>query len=96
MYGFHVTMTILDDERAAFEALMNALAAEVKANEPGNLAYHILRDRSQPTTYRIVEIYASKEAFKQHLSADYVQQANSKVTKILNGPAQAVAVDVLA
>jgi quinol monooxygenase YgiN len=95
MYGFLVTMTILENERAAFEDSMNALAAAVKANEPGNLAYHILRDRTQPTKYRILEIYASKEAFRQHLSADYVQHANSQMNKILHGAPEVEALDVL-
>jgi len=96
MYSLFVTMMVLDDERAAFEELMKALAAAVKANEPGNLGYHVLRSRAQPAKYRVVEIYASKEAFKQHLSADYVLVANSKVLKTLSCAPEVEAVDVLA
>jgi quinol monooxygenase YgiN len=96
MYGIFATMTILDEEQEAFEALMSALAAAVRANEPGNLSYHILRSRTQPTAYRIVEIYESKEAFKRHLSASHVRDANSKVLRTLKGAPQIEVVEVLA
>jgi quinol monooxygenase YgiN len=96
MYGVIVTMTVRDGERDAFEDLVKGLAAAVKAQEPGNLSYHILRSRTEPSNYRIVEIYASKEAFKLHLGADYVRNANSQVLKTLTGTPEAEVLEVVA
>ena len=46
MYSIIVTMTVRDDRHGEFEVLIKALAAAVRANEPGNLAYGVLRSRS--------------------------------------------------
>jgi quinol monooxygenase YgiN len=96
MYSIIVTMTVRDDRLGEFEVLVKALAAAVKANEPGNLAYRVLRSRSAPSKYRIVEIYQSKEAFKLHLAADYVRQANPEVLKTLVGAPEAEVAEVIA
>ena len=96
MYGVVVTMIVGDDQRDAFEDLVKGLAAAVKAHEPGNLSYHILRSRTEPTHYRIVEIYVSKEAFKLHLGADYVRNANPQVLKTLTGTPAAEVLEVIA
>ena len=96
MYGIVVTMTVRDERREAFEDLVRALAAAVKANEPGNLSYHILRSRTAPGNYRIVEIYASKDAFKSHLNASYVREANPLVLATLIGTPEAEVLEVIA
>jgi quinol monooxygenase YgiN len=96
MYGIIVTMTVRDDQREAFEGLVKALAAAVKTHEPGNLDYRILRNRAAPESYRIVEIYSSKEAFKQHLAADYVRNTNPLVQKTLSAAPQVEAIEVVA
>jgi quinol monooxygenase YgiN len=83
MYSVIVMMRVQDDKRAAFESLVRTLAAAVGASEPDNLAYHILRSRIDPDKYLLVEIYASKDAFKAHLSKDYVKQANPEVRATL-------------
>jgi quinol monooxygenase YgiN len=96
MYGIIVTMTVRDEQRGAFEGLVQALAAAVKSHEPGNLEYRILRNRAAPTSYRIVEIYASKEAFKRHLAADYVRNTTPLVQNTLSGPPEVEVVEVVA
>jgi len=83
MYSVIVTMTVRPEEREAFERALTALAASVKADEPGALCYHVLRSRDHPSRYRVLEIYASKEAFKAHLNSAHVVKANPEVQKTL-------------
>jgi quinol monooxygenase YgiN len=83
MYSVIVTMRVREDRRDAFESLVRVLAGAVRAAERDNLAYHILRSRKDPDKYFIVEIYASKDAFKTHLNKDYVKQANPEVRATL-------------
>jgi quinol monooxygenase YgiN len=83
VYGLIVSLSVQEDQRAAFETLVQGIARAVGANEPDNVAYHVLRTRGQPNEYRIVEIYRSKEAFKSHLAADYVVGTNAEVRKTL-------------
>jgi quinol monooxygenase YgiN len=59
MYGVTVSLTVREGQREAFEKLIKSLVGEVKAHEPQNLVYHVLRSRAQPNNFRIVEIYAS-------------------------------------
>ena len=88
MYSLIVTMSVREAERAEFERQMSALAARVRSTEPGALAYHVLRSRGEPTRYRVVEIYASKDAFKLHLASEHVRAANPAVQALLSGAAE--------
>jgi quinol monooxygenase YgiN len=96
MYGVTVSMTVRDGQREAFEKLIKMLIEAVKAHEPQNLAYHVLRSRAQPNNFRIVEIYESKEAFKTHLGAAYVSELNPAIQATLDVAAQMEMVDVVA
>ncbi len=96
MYSVTVTMSVQPGQEATFEALMKGLAENVHANEPDNVAYHILRVRNEPTKYRVVEIYRSKDAFKVHLGAPYIQKANPDVLKTLSAPPEIEATEVVA
>jgi quinol monooxygenase YgiN len=96
MYGVTVTMTVREGQREAFEKLIKTLIEAVQAHEPHNLAYHVLRSRTQPNNFRIVEIYASKEAFKTHLGAAYVSELNPAIQATLEAAAQIEMVDILA
>lgn len=95
MYAVTVTMTVRDGQRAAFEQLVKTLSEAVKAHEPQNLAYHVLRSRAQPNSFRIVEIYASKDAFKAHIGAEYVSALNPAIQATLEAAAQMEMLDVL-
>jgi quinol monooxygenase YgiN len=86
MYSVIVTMTVRDGEREAFEAAMTQLASAVKASEPGALCYHVLRTRDRPSNFRVLEIYASKDAFKAHLGAPHTLAANPRVQALLAEP----------
>jgi quinol monooxygenase YgiN len=96
MYGVTVTMTVKEGQREVFEKLMMTLVQAVKAHEPKNLVYHVLRSRNQPNNFRIVEIYASKEDFKAHIGAGYVNELNPAIQATLQSAAQMEMVDVLA
>jgi quinol monooxygenase YgiN len=96
MYGVTVTMTVREGRREIFEQLIKTLVEAVKAHEPQNLAYHVLRSRTQPNCFRIVEIYASKEAFKAHIGAGHVSELNAAIQATLESGTQMEMVDVLA
>lgn len=95
MYAVVVTMQVLDERRPEFERLIGELADSVRQHERENIGYHLLRSRSAPCSYRIVEIYNSKEAFKLHLGAEYVRKANGAVQATLQSAAQMEVVDAL-
>jgi quinol monooxygenase YgiN len=96
MYGVTVTMTVREGQREIFEILLKKLAEAVRIHEPQNLVYNVLRSRTQPNNFRIVEIYASKEAFKAHIGAGYVNELNPAIQATLADAAQMEMLDVVA
>lgn len=58
-------------EHADALATLYARQAERARTEPGNLAYEVWRDASQPATFRLYQHWRDLEAFRAHEYADY-------------------------
>ena len=83
--GIIASFKIKADKIAEFEAVFKALAKEVLANEPGCLAYQLTRSRTDPTVYKVLELYASEDALKAHGGTDYFKAAGPKFAGVLAG-----------
>jgi quinol monooxygenase YgiN len=60
------TLKVKEDKLEEAKAFFKKLAAEVKANEPGTLAYVFHQRRDDPLTFVVYEKYESDEAFAVH------------------------------
>ena len=60
------TIKVKSDKVEEARAFLKELSAEVKANEPGTLAYVFHQRADDPTVFVAYEKYASDEAFKTH------------------------------
>ncbi len=85
MIGVVATLKCRDGENAAFEAAFTSLAAEVRANEPGNVAYQLCRSRTDPNTYKVLELYTDETALKAHGSSDHFKAAGPALGAVLAG-----------
>ena len=85
MIGVLATMKVQEGKGADFEKAFTELAAKVKANEPGNLAYQLCKSRTDPATYKVLELYASEEALKAHGASDYFKAAGPSLGACLAG-----------
>jgi quinol monooxygenase YgiN len=65
-----ITMKVKPEKEAAFRALMSALAATVKAREPGCLYYDLFK-APEPGIYWLLEGYVDREARRHHEQTDY-------------------------
>jgi quinol monooxygenase YgiN len=83
--GIVATLKVQDGKNAEFEAIFTALAAQVRANEPGNLAYQLTRSRTDPNTYKVLELYKDEEAVKLHGGTEYFKAAGPKMGPCLAG-----------
>jgi len=54
MIGIIATLKVQDGKNAEFEGVFNDLAAQVRSNEKGNLAYALTKSRSDPNTYKVL------------------------------------------
>ena len=85
MIGVIATLKVQDGKNAEFEGVFRDLAAQVRANEKGNLAYQLTKSRADPNTYKVLEIYADQAALDLHGQTDYFRAAGPKLGPCLAG-----------
>jgi quinol monooxygenase YgiN/catechol 2,3-dioxygenase-like lactoylglutathione lyase family enzyme len=68
------------------EALMQALAEEVSANEPGCTIFQYVRDPQVPNTYLVIDQYEDQAALDFHRSTGYLKAFIPKMMACLEGP----------
>lgn len=85
MIGVVAVLKVRVDKTADFETVFLDLAAKVKANEPGCIVYQLTRSRTEPGTYKVLELYASEDALKAHGGSDYFKAAGAAMGPFLAG-----------
>lgn len=95
MIGVIATLKVQAGKGADLEAVFSELAAKVKANEAGCILYQLTKSRSEPDTYRVMELYASNEALKQHGASDYFRAAGPGIGACLAAPLQVEYLDAV-
>lgn len=83
--GVVATIKMQDGKQKEFEKVFRALAAEVRANEPGNKLYQVCRSRADTTAYVVMELYESDEALKAHGQTAHYKAAGPKLAPLLAG-----------
>ena len=78
-------MKIQDGKADEFEAVFRDLAAQVRANEPGNLAYQLTKSRTEANTYKVLELYADQDALTHHSGTDHYRELGRKMGGCLAG-----------
>ncbi len=85
MIGVIATLKIQDGKAEDFEAVFRTLSAAVRANEPGNLCYQLTRSKTDPTIYKVLEVYADADALKAHGISDHFKAAGPGLGACLAG-----------
>lgn len=73
MLGIIATFKIKDGKQQEFERVFLGLAADVRANEPGNKLYQLCKSNKDDSTYRLMELYDSQEALEAHRNTKHIQ-----------------------
>ncbi len=73
------------DKTEEFERLFTKLAARVRANESGNIAYQLCRSRTEPNTYKVLELYRDEAALETHRASDHFRAAGPGLGGVLEG-----------
>jgi quinol monooxygenase YgiN len=85
MIAIVATLKIQDGKNAEFEAIANEHTANVKANEPGNLGYSFVKSRTDPNTYKVLELYKDEAAVQAHRDAAHQRDFGGKVGPLMGG-----------
>src|SRR4051812_20353304 len=83
--GVIATLRIQPEKTGEFEAFFTELAGQVRAKEPGNIAYQLTKSRTEPGLYRVLELYADQDALTHHGGTDYFKAAGPKFAGVLAG-----------
>jgi quinol monooxygenase YgiN len=57
--------------------------ARVKANEGGCISYQLTKSRTEPDTYKVLELYANQDALTHHGGTEYFRAAGPKLAAVL-------------
>jgi quinol monooxygenase YgiN len=85
MIGIVATLKVQDGKNADFEGVFRDLAAQVRANEKGCLAYALTKSRADANTYKVLELYTDQAALDHHGQTDYFRAAGPKLGPCLAG-----------
>ena len=85
MIGIIATIKVQDGKGAEFEGVFKDLAEQVRAKEPGNLCYQLTKSRSDPNTYKVLELYKDQDALTHHGQTEYFRAAGPKMGPCLAG-----------
>jgi len=84
--GVFATIKAREGQEAALEAGFKELAAAVRANEPGNSLYMLVRSRKEKGTYHVMEVYESEEALNAHRGSAHMKAIGPKLGPVVAGP----------
>jgi quinol monooxygenase YgiN len=85
MIGVIAILKVQDGKNAEFEGVFGDLATQVRANEKGNLAYQLTKSRTDPNTYKVLELYTDQAALDHHGQTEYFRAAGPKLGPCLAG-----------
>ena len=85
MIGIVATLKVQDGKNAEFEAAFKEAMAAVRANEPGNLFYELVKSRTDPTTYKVLEGYKDDAAIAAHRDSAHYKALGPKLGGCLAG-----------
>lgn len=95
MIGVIATMKVQEGKGPELEQAFRDLAAQVKANEGGCLTYQLTKSRTEPDTYKVLELYTNQEALTAHGQSDHFKAAGPKLGPCLAGRPQVEYLDAV-
>ena len=95
MIGVVATLRAKEGREAEFEAVFAETAAAVRANEPGNSLYQLTRSRTEPRTYKVLEIYADDAAVEAHRGSDHYRAGGRKLRDLVDAPPEIEVLDTV-
>ena len=85
MIGVVAKLFVQEAKAAEFEKVLLDLAAKVKANEPGCIAYDLCQDLADRTRLAMVEAWESEAALAKHLGQPSLQAGLARLAPMAAG-----------
>jgi quinol monooxygenase YgiN len=85
MIAILATMQVQPDKAKEFEAAFAAMTKAVRADEPGNVTYQLVKSRTEANTYKVMELYKDQAAIDVHGKSDGFRAAGAGLGACLAG-----------
>ena len=82
MIALLARLKVAEGKESDFERVMLELAAQVRANEPGNQLYTLVKDDEG---YAVMELYDDDEALRAHGASNHFKAAGAKFAGLMAG-----------
>ena len=85
MIGVVATLKVQEGKGPELEAVFKTLAEQVRSRETGCHLYQLTKSRTEPDTYKVMELYADQDALTHHGGTDYFKANGAKMGPLLAG-----------
>lgn len=76
-------ITVDPAQLTAYQAALKEGIETAVSKEPGVLAYYAVADKKEPSHITILEVYASKEAYQQHIETPHFKKYKATVQSMV-------------
>ncbi len=95
MIGVVAVIRAQAGKEAEFEQVFAEMTKQVKANEPGNQMYSLTRSRTEPRTYKVLEMYDDQAALEAHGSSEHYKAGGRKLRDLVEGRPEVEVLDTV-
>lgn len=85
MIGLVATLRVNEGDAERFEDVAREVMALVRGEEPGVLAYQFTKSRTEPNTYKVLELYQDQAALDAHAKTDAARALFGKLGGCMAG-----------
>lgn len=76
-------ITVDPTQLTAYQAALKEGIETAVSKEPGVLAYYAVADKKEPSHITILEVYASQEAYQQHIETPHFKKYKATVQSMV-------------
>ena len=87
MYGVVAIATVKESEIEKFESIVKVLEKQV-LSESGCASFYVFKVKGVAGSYKLLEVYDSKDAFKVHVKTDHFAHAMPLMEACFAAPMQ--------
>jgi quinol monooxygenase YgiN len=84
--GVIARVTVADGKGPEFEAAFAEQAKGVRANEPANKLYQLVRSREDKNVYIVMELYDDDAALAAHRAAPHMAAMRPTIAPLIGAP----------
>jgi quinol monooxygenase YgiN len=84
--GVIARVTVADGKGPEFEAAFAEQAKGVRANEPANKLYQLVRSREDKNVYIVMELYDDDAALAAHRTAPHMAAMRPTIAPLIGAP----------